>query len=164
MRITGILLAAAVLLPVAAHADPIPTSFAAQGPDRTAIETLLATYTRAVSTKDRALFETLLLSPDIAFSDIGSATRSGGGAAGTRHYADFRKGVFEGTPFTQAFQDVHIEQDGRLAQVSMVFVNTDAAGKSWGWKTLQVLKVAGGWKIASEFYTGHPFTAPTPAP
>jgi hypothetical protein len=50
---------------------------------------------------------------------------------------------------------VHIQQDGLLAQVSLVFVNSTAQGDTWGWKTMQLLKVAGQWKIASEFYTGH---------
>jgi len=39
--------------------------------------------------------------------------------------------------------------------VSLVFVNTSPQGSSWGWKTMQLLKVSGQWKIASEFYTGH---------
>jgi hypothetical protein len=26
---------------------------------------------------------------------------------------------------------------------------------AWGWKTLQLLKIAGQWKIASGFYTSH---------
>jgi hypothetical protein len=39
--------------------------------------------------------------------------------------------------------------------VSLVFVNTSPDGSSWGWKTMQLLKVSSQWKIASEFYTGH---------
>ena len=150
--IPAVLLAALV----AAHAQPpvVPPSFASSGPDRAAIDTLLATYTRAVSTKDQALFETLLLSRDIPFSDAGSAIKAHGGE-GARRYDAFRRGVFDGPAFTQKFQDVHVDQDGPLAQVSLVFVNTDAHGSSWGWKTLQLLKVDGQWKIASEFYTGH---------
>ena len=48
-----------------------------------------------------------------------------------------------------------ISQDGVLADVSLVFINTTANGSSWGWKTLQLLKVNGQWKIASEFFTTH---------
>jgi hypothetical protein len=141
---------------VAAQAQPpaVPPSFASIGPDRVAIDALLANYTRAVSTKDQALFETLLLSRDIPFSDAGSAIKARG-PEGTHRYEAFRRGVFEGPAFTQKFQDVHVDQDGPLAQVSLVFVNTDAHGSGWGWKTLQLLKVDGQWKIASEFYTGH---------
>jgi hypothetical protein len=73
----------------------------------------------------------------------------------TDQYQAFRDGVFGGAPFTQRFQDIHIEQDGPLASVSLVFVNTSPKGSSWGWKTIQLLKVARRWKIASEFYTGH---------
>ena len=144
----------ATLLPAHAQLTTVPPGFTSTGPDRAAIDALLATYTRAVSTKDQALFETLLLSRDIPFSDAGSAAKARG-AEGTRRYEAFRHGVFEGPAFTQKFQDVHVDQDGPLAQVSLVFVNTDAQGSSWGWKTLQLLKVDGQWKIASEFYTGH---------
>lgn len=65
------------------------------------------------------------------------------------------RGGFECPPFTQTFKNVNIEQDGNLANVRLVFVNKDARSSSWGWKTLQLLKVNGTWKIASEFYTGH---------
>ena len=153
-------LAATLLVAIAASAThaattPIPPSFDATGADRQSIEALLDTYTRAVSTKDETLFETILLNKDIPFSDVGSAIKAGNAAAGTHHYDSFREGVFAGAPFTQKFQDVHIAQDGPLAQVQLVFVNTAEGQSSWGWKTLQLLKVGGRWKIASEFYTGH---------
>jgi ketosteroid isomerase-like protein len=135
---------------LAAHAVPIPPSFQSAGADRSAIEALLATYTRAVSSKDRALFETLLLNRTIPFSGVPLPRNA------TQNYDDFRQGVFAGPPFTQRFQDVHIDQDGPLAAVSLVFVNTTPQGSSWGYKTLQLLKIDGRWKIASEFYTGHP--------
>lgn len=146
-----LLVALATSSPAFAATTPIPPSCDSTGADRQAIEALLDTYTRAVSTKDEALFETLLLSKDIPFSDTGSATGSGD----THHYDSFRRGVFAGAPFTQKFQDVHVTQDGPLAQVSLVFVNTAGGRSTWGWKTLQLLKVGGQWKIASEFYTGH---------
>lgn len=153
---------AAILFVVApwCHAqDPVapatPSRFASTGADRSAIEKLLDTYTRAVSTKDQALFETLLLGKDIPFSDVDSAVKGKGAEGSTRRYEAFRHGVFDGPAFTQKFQDVHIAQDGPLADVSLVFVNTSKEGSSWGWKTLQLLKVDGQWKIASEFYTGH---------
>ena len=131
---------------------PIPPSFDSVGDDRSAIEALLNSYTKAVSSKDQALFETLLLNKQISFSDVSSAIS----AKETAHYESFRKGVFEVPAFTQRFQDIHVAQDGPLANVSLVFVNTSTKGMSWGWKTLQLLKVEGQWKIASEFYTGHP--------
>lgn len=148
-------LAACMLLVGQAIADAIPGSFDSAGEDRRAIEQLLSTYTRAVSAKDQALFETLLLNRDIPFSDVPSAIKAGGADHGTQNYESFRKEVFQGSAFTQRFQDVHIDQDGPLASVTLVFVNTASRGSSWGWKTLQLLKVNGKWKIASEFYTGH---------
>jgi len=116
---------------------------------------LLDTYTKAVSTKDQALFETLLLDRNIPFSNVTDAMTSDGSAQAMRRYDSFRKGVFEGPSFTQRFQDIHIQQDRASAQVSLVFVNASKRRRSWGWKTLQLLKVDGHWKIASEFYTGH---------
>ena len=149
----GVLLAVA---PVGvAQTTPIPHSFESTGADRVAIQALLDNYTKAVSTKNQALFETLLLNMSIPFSGAEQAVEAKGAVGGTANYADFRKGVFEGPPLTQRFQDVDIRQDGPLAQVSLVFVNTSAGGSSWGWKMLQLLKVGGAWKIASEFYTGH---------
>lgn len=122
--------------------------------DRRAIAALLSTYTKAVSTKDQAAFEAILVSTHISFGYVptGSAAVAEHGLQG---YEAFRKSVFEGPPFTQSFKDVHIHQDGNLADVTLIFVNIDAHGSSWGWKTMQLLKVDGRWKIASEFFTGH---------
>jgi hypothetical protein len=131
----------------------IPTHFDSQGDDRVAIEAQLATYTHAVSTKNQKLFETLLLDKTIPFSGVPATGLVNG--AQTSNYETFRKGVFEGTPFVQTFKDIRIEQDGNLANVRLVFINKKPQGESWGWKTLQLLKVDGVWKIASEFYTSH---------
>ena len=139
----------------AAQTTPIPTNFQSTGADRAAIQVLLDTYTKAVSTKDQALFETVLLNTSVPFSGVGQAIDAKGAPAGTQNYESFRQGVFQGGAFTQRFQDIDVRQDGPLAQVSLVFVNTSAGGSSWGWKTMQLLKVDGKWKIASEFYTGH---------
>ena len=57
-----------------ARAVPVPSHFGSSGADRTAIEALLGLYTKAVSNKDQALFETLLLNRNIPFSFVGSAT------------------------------------------------------------------------------------------
>lgn len=150
------LLIATGLTPLPAPAVSIPARFESRGADRLAIEELLATYTRAVSTKDQALFETLLLDTDVPFSGVPLPDAAGDGALkGTRNYQRFRRSVFDGPPFLQRFHNIRIEQDGPLAQVSLVFVNTSATGSNWGWKTLHLLKIAGRWKIASEFYTSH---------
>ncbi|QXQ07767.1 hypothetical protein KX816_07110 [Sphingosinicellaceae bacterium] len=118
-------------------AQTVPArSFESVGDDRRAIQALLDTYTTAVSTKDEAFFETLLLNKEIPFSDAETAVQHGSIAGGTHNYEAFRKGVFDGAPFRQSFKDINIQQDGALAQVSLVFVNTDAAGSSSGWKTL----------------------------
>ena len=133
--------------------SPAPAGFESVGEDRRAIQNVLAAYTKAVSTKDQATFETLLLSKTIAFSYVPDDTPAA--QAGVANYDSFRRGVFEGPPFTQRFTNVRIEQDGNLASVTLVFINTQAQGESWGWKTLHLLKTAEGWKIASEFYTSH---------
>lgn len=139
--------------PLPAQTPPDRTNFESVGEDRRAIQALLDTYTKAVSTKDEALFETLLLNKAIPFSDAESAVQQGSIDGGTRNCEAFRKGVFADPPFRQTFKHIRIRQDGSLAQVSLVFVNTDAAGSSSGWKTLELLKIASRWKIACEFYT-----------
>lgn len=123
------------------------------GADREAILALLDNYTMAVSTKNQALFETLLLNKEIPFASAGTAIKNNGAVGGASRYESFRRGVFEGKPFTQKFQDVRISQYGPLADVTLVFVNTSESGSGWGWKTMQLLKVSGHWKIASEFYS-----------
>jgi len=154
----NLIIVTAVLLtpPTAASPQPlVPASFDSIAPDRAAIQALLDTYARAVATKDQHLFETLLLSQSIPFSSAEAAISTADRDDGTRNYPAFRKGVFEGAPFTQRFQDIHVKQDGALANVTLVFVNTQEGSTSWGWKALLLLKVAGTWKIASEFYTSH---------
>lgn len=133
----------------------IPSTFESAGADRRAITALLDNYTRAVSTQDQRLFETLLLSQAIPFSSVDAATAAADREDGARNYPAFRRGVFEGQRFTQRFQDVQIEQDGALANVRLVFVNTKEESESWGWKVLHLLKVDGEWKIASEFWSIH---------
>lgn len=155
LSLIPLFLAIPVPLSAAAQAVAIPAHFDSVGADREAIEALLASYTTAVSTRNEALFETLLLNTSIPFAGVGPSGVASKAPGGTNQYQSFREGVFGGSSFTQRFQDVHIEQDGPLASVSLVFVNTSPQGSSWGWKTLQLLKVAGQWKIASEFYTGH---------
>jgi len=154
---SGVVLAMLVALTTAAtpYRTAVPASFESRGDDRQAIEKVLANYTKAVSTKDQALFESLLLDKTIPFSGVPLSEKTEGSSIKTANYEDFRKGVFEGEPFTQEFKNIHIEQDGMLAQISLVFVNTTSTSESWGWKTMQMVKVNGRWKIASEFFTGH---------
>jgi hypothetical protein len=149
-------LAVLALTSASASSPRIPPSFTSAGADHQAIAALLDTYKHAVSTKNRTLFETLLLNKTIPFTGIAGATSSLSAPSATAQYLAFAHDVFDGPAFTQRFQDVHIDQDGPLAAVSLVFVNSSAHGSNWGWKTLQLLKVDGQWKIASEFYTGHP--------
>ena len=141
------------------HAAPAPAPISAKlestPADKQAIQALLDNYTKAVSNKDQALFESLLLNKSISFSHVNAAAKKADQEDGSRNYEQFRKAVFEGPPFTQRFQNIEIRQDGILADVSLVFVNTSASGVGWGWKTLQLLKVDGRWKIASEFFTTH---------
>ncbi len=133
----------------------VPATFESRGDDRQAIAKLLEDYTKAVSTKDQALFESLLLDKGIPFSGVPLARKRGDLTVNTSQYEDFRQNVFAGEPFTQNFRDIHIRQDGALAQVSLVFENTALRERIWGWKTMELVKVGGRWKIAAEFFTGH---------
>jgi hypothetical protein len=128
--------------------------------DTTAIEGLLATYTRSVSSGDERSFAALLLDENIVFAATDDLPRpdAGSGPPDLRHYSDFHHAVFEsGRHFQQQFFNVKIQQDGALAQVSLDFVTMDRDTQrvGYGWKVLQLLKVRGEWKIASELYTAY---------
>jgi len=144
---------AILFIPVVGAA--VSASPSAKSADRAAIEAVLATYTKAVSTKDQRLFETLLLNKAIPFSYVPNDSHPISDH-GTENYEVFRKGVFEGRPFTQRFEDVRIQQEGGVADVTLVFVNTTPTSVTRGWKTMQLLRVDGVWKIASEFFTDYP--------
>ena len=126
--------------------------------DRQAIEKLLDTYTTSVTNGDEAAFEALLLDDQVAFSGTYEFTNPGadGARVVTQHYRRFRESIFaSGKRYTQHFYNVHIDQDGILAQVSLDFITqeTQTGRGGYGWKTIQLLKIRGHWKIASEFYT-----------
>jgi hypothetical protein len=126
--------------------------------DTREIEKLLETYTTSVTNADQAAFEALLLNEEIPFSSTDELVtpRAGGQSIDTRRYQKFRKAVFDGSVrYTQRFYNVHIQQDGDLAQVSLDFITkeTSSGRGAFGWKSLQLLKSQGRWKIASEIYT-----------
>ena len=168
VRLLPLLLLAALATPATA-VPPAPVAFAgrheAAAEDRAAIERLLDAYRAAVKAGDEAGFAALLLDERVPFLSV-DAVRLGQAAArdvDDQRYADFRHAVFgSGKHYEQRFDNVRIQQDGALAQVSLDFV-TVAAGTQqggYGWKTLELLKVAGGWRIASEFYTAYGLPAP----
>ena len=163
VRLAAFLLIA-TLGPAAFAVPPPPAAFAgrheASAEDRVAIEHLLDTYRAAVKQGDEAGFAALLLNDRVPFLTVEAAGLDKATATDvdTRRYADFRHAVFgSGRHYEQRFDNIRILQDGALAQVSLDFVTvaagTDSGG--YGWKTLELLKVAGGWRIASEFYTAY---------
>lgn len=121
------------------------------------IHALLDTYTQSVTDRDEKKFEAQLLDLNIPFMGTGKLNKPGF-VATTQNmgdYASFKAEIFQSERrYKQYFKDVKIEQNGNLAQVSLHFVTTDAATGEGGegWKTLQLLKVQGQWKIASEFF------------
>jgi Putative lumazine-binding len=126
--------------------------------EKRAIEQVLNSYTQSVTQGDEAAFSALLLNEQIPFTSTSKLSESDADPqhTETRDYQSFKRSVFEsGKRYQQAFYNIRIEQDGALAQASLDFVtrirDTDKGG--YGWKTLQLLKVQGQWKIASEFYT-----------
>jgi hypothetical protein len=126
--------------------------------DVAAIERVLRAYTTSVTNGDKATFEALLLNEEVPFTSTDELGTVGASARNvdTRRYPRFRKAIFEsGVQYTQRFYNVHIQQDGDLAQVSLDFVTkaVKSGGGGFGWKTLQLLKVSGQWRIASEIYT-----------
>jgi hypothetical protein len=124
--------------------------------DVTTIKRVLAAYTASVTNGDKGTFESLLLNLDITFTSTDELAAQDAAHVDTRRYRQFRRAVFEtGDRFVQRFYNVHIQQDGDLAQVSLDFITktpkSDDGG--YGWKLLQLVKVQGQWKIASEIYT-----------
>jgi hypothetical protein len=159
MRGTAFFAVAALFVATPSFAAPAYLSrHETSADDLAAIQTLLTTYTTSVTNHDEAAFEALLLNEQVPFSSVSGAIGAGAAAPpDTQRYADFRKAIFApGARYSQQFYNVHIEQDGGLAQVALDFVTKDeASGRAgYGWKTIQLLKVQGRWKIASEFYTG----------
>jgi len=126
--------------------------------DVAAIERVLKAYTTSVTNGDKATFEALLLNEEVPFTSTDELVKLGANGLNvdTRRYPRFRKAVFEsGVQYSQHFYNIHIQQDGDLAQVSLDFVTkaVKSGRGGFGWKTLQLLKVKGQWKVASEIYT-----------
>jgi hypothetical protein len=136
--------------------SPASTGLQSSTIDRQSIEALLASYTRCVTEHDEAGFEALLLDKQIPFSSV-EASSASVGPRDLGHYEDFRQAVFaSGKRYRQRFYNVRIEQHGALAQVSLDFVTEQLSAdrkSSTGWKVLQLVRVGGQWKIASELYT-----------
>ena len=149
------------LCPAMAHEiPPGAAKHEVSSEDQRAIKDLLATYTRAVSTRDEAAFSGILLNEQIPFFSTDGLARTDASQQppDTRQYHGFRDAVFRSHQhLTQRFYNVSIEQDGELASVSLDFVTllTGTQRGSYGWKTLQLIKVNGAWKIASEFYSAY---------
>ena len=154
----------AAMAPAAIAVPPPPAAFAgrheATAQDRAAIERLLDAYRAAVKNGDEAGFAALLVNERVPFLTVETAAlgRAQAKDVDVQRYPDFRAAVFgSGKHYEQRFDNVRILQDGALAQVSLDFVTVAAGTGSggYGWKTLELLKVAGGWRIASEFYTAY---------
>lgn len=125
---------------------------------RKQIQQVLDNYVKSVTAGDRTLFESQLLDENIPFFGLGEKLSPSFKpvSESLQGYAGFRKAVFEsGKKYSQRFSNISIEQDGDLAQVSLDFETTlvESGESAQGWKILQLLKVRGHWKIASELYT-----------
>lgn len=157
------MISALATLPILTHAAPaFLANHHTNADDMRAIEHVLATYTQSVTNGDEKAFTALLLDEKIPFTYVDDHASAPAQAPDTRRYEDFRQAIFaSGKKYEQQFYNVHIEQDGPLAQVSLDFVTRRAGTKngSYGWKTLQLMKVGGQWKIASELYTGYSLPA-----
>ena len=150
------------ITPVALAVPPPPAAFAGHheptAEDRAAIEHLLDAYRTAVKSGDQAGFAALLLNEHVPFLSVQDARLARARDVALQRYPDFRSAVFGSAQrYEQRFDNVRILQDGALAQVSLDFVTVGAGTEQggYGWKTLELLKVAGGWRIASEFFTAY---------
>ncbi len=174
VRPIGRLLSATTLAAVVSTAmavPPAPAAFAGHheptAEDGAAIQRLLDAYRAAVKAGDEAAFAALLLDDKVPFLAVRTDAlgRTAAADVDLARYADFRSAIF-GTAqrYEQRFDNVRIAQDGALAQVSLDFVTVDAGTDrgGYGWKTLELLKVGGRWRIASEFFTAYPLKAAAP--
>jgi hypothetical protein len=129
--------------------------------DERAIRHVLDVYVRSVSTGDERTFESQLLDLKIPFSYVGEGASTGGKGdlATFQDYEGFRRTIFRShEAYRQRFSRIRIEQVGNLAQVRLDY-QTALQGQPYrgvGWKVLQLLRIDGRWKIASEFFTGYP--------
>ena len=162
------LLLAAIAMPAIAVPPP-PAAFAGQHSatpeDAAAIGRLLDAYRAALKSGDQPAFAALLLNEHVPFLAVqsGPLAKAKPDGVDDQRYADFRTAVFGSAQrYEQRFDNVRIQQDGALAQVSLDFVTVDAGTDrgGYGWKTLELLKVGGQWRIASEFFTAYPLPAP----
>jgi hypothetical protein len=138
----------------AAQAANAPDAADAQG-----INALLSNYTQSVSQGDRARFESQLLDTHIPFYGVGGGRLNDVDLSTIQDYAGFRQAIFDGgVQFKQRFSNVSIAQVGNLAQVTLDYetAKRDDPYEGKGWKVMQLIKVGGQWKIASEFFTGYP--------
>ena len=161
---------ASLLVTLAASAlavPPPPAAFAghaATPEDDAAIHRLLDAYRAAVKSGDEPAFAALLLNEHVPFLAVqaGALAKTRADGVDQQRYADFRQAIF-GTAqrYEQRFDNVRILQDGALAQVSLDFVTVDAGTDrgGYGWKTIELLKVGGQWRIASEFFTAYALPA-----
>ncbi|MFZ6654027.1 hypothetical protein [Undibacterium sp. TJN19] len=141
-----------------AHAE---THNAPNADDEKQINTLLTNYTTSVTNGDSALFESQLLDLHIPFSGV--SQKKGGAAKMTlqsiQNYQGFKAAIFgDSQQYKQRFSAIDIQQVGNLAQVSLDY-ETAGQGEDYqgkGWKIIQLIKVDGNWKIASEFFAGYP--------
>lgn len=128
--------------------------------DEVAIRKLLANYTGSLSAGNREAFESQLLDLRIPFSHVdgGAGVVDHPSLATFQDYARFRKIIFDsGKRYQQRFSNISIEQVGNLAQASLDY-QTTLQGDQYegsGWKVMQLIKLNGQWKIASEFFTGY---------
>ena len=133
--------------------------------DIQAIQGLLRAYTTAVTNHDERAFERLLLNDQVPFASTDQlvGAKADVGHVDTRRYSTFRDAVFAASAhYRQRFYNVCIEQDGSLAQASVDWVTRSVGSSkgSYGWKILQLIKVQGQCKIASELYTARSLPKP----
>lgn len=129
--------------------------------DNVAIRKLLANYTASLASGNRSSFESQLLDLKLPFSHVKDGVHATykSGLAAFQDYGGFRKVIFDsGKRYQQRFSNIRIEQVGSLAQVSLDYQTTlqGEAYEGKGWKVLQLIKLNGRWKIASEFFTDYP--------
>jgi ketosteroid isomerase-like protein len=141
------------------HSQGSMASSSTAAPDQVAITDVINTYSKAVATRDEALFMSTMLDDQVPLFSANDdpSQKTSLKSADMRELSGLRNIFFHGKEqFQVTFDHITVQQDRSLAQVFAHFV-TSVGPKAKpildGWKSIQLLKVGSQWKIVSELYT-----------
>jgi hypothetical protein len=152
-------LCGSLLLTSVSHSQDSMQSSGGVAPDQAAITAVINTYSKAVATRNEALFMSTMLDDQIPLFSANDdpSQKASLKSADIHELSDLRNAFFHSKgQFQVTFDHISVQQDRSLAQVFAHFVTSvgpNAKPVLDGWKSIQLLKVGSQWKIVSELYT-----------